>query len=171
MLCFLFSPLLLLPLPTLTPHHTFSRCRHGMCTSSAAWWCTHLLRCGVRERGKGNAVEEVEVSEMSDWCATACALHRQPAAHAMPAHCKVGDGHLTARSAVLCMAAVHGCSPCPPQDMVVERRRRDEERERGQPCVSRKISTQMCAPTRTKCRVWHTPAHAAGGHPSFHTTA
>ena len=59
----LFSLLLLVPLPTPT-HHTFSYCCHGVCTSSAAWWCTHLLRCGVvvcrivRRIGKGNAVEE-----------------------------------------------------------------------------------------------------------------
>ena len=70
--------------------------------------------------------------------------------------------------------AVHGCSPSPPRDVVVERRR-----GRGQPCASRKISTEMCAPTRTGCRVGdaagcgthaHTRTHAVGGHPFFHTT-
>ena len=67
------------------------------------------------------------------------------------------------------------CSPSPPHDMVVVKRRRG----RGQPCASRKISTQMCAPTRTGCRVGdaagcsthaHTRTHAVGGHPFFHTT-
>ena len=68
--------------------------------------------------------------------------------------------------------AVHGCSPSPPRDVVVERRR-----GRGQPCASRKISTEMCAPTRTGCRVGdaagcgthaHTHAHMqlAGSPPS-----
>ena len=64
--------------------------------------------------------------------------------------------------------AVHGCSPSPPRDVVVERRR-----GRGQPCASRKISTEMCAPTRTGCRVGdaagcvtHTRAQLAGIPPS-----
>ena len=60
------------------------------------------------------------------------------------------------------MPALHGCSasfplcfPSPPHDMVVKKREKKTERgrgRRGQPCASRKISTQMCAPTRTKCR-------------------
>ena len=125
--------------------------------------------------------------EKSDLCGTACALHPHPAAHGMPARCAVGDGHLAACppacSAPLCMAALQGCSawllcflplysPSPPHDMVVVKRRRG----RGQPCASRKISTQMCATTRTGCRVGDsagcmTHTRTVGGHPSFHTTA
>ena len=37
--------------------------------------------------------------------------------------------------------------------MVVVGEDEEEERARGQPCATRKISTQMCVPTRTGCRV------------------
>ena len=116
------------------------------------------------------------MGEMSDLCGTACALHQHPAAHGMPARCAVGDGHLAALPAwLLYMAALlpSPCFPSPPHDMVVKKTARGRGR-RGQPCASRKISTQMCAP-HTGCRVGiqhtHTRTHAVGGHPSFHTTA
>ena len=78
-------------------------------------------------------------------------------------------------SALLCMAALlpSPCFPSPPHDMVVKKTARGRGR-RGQPCASRKISTQMCAP-HTLDAEWgfstHTRTHAVGGHPSFHTTA
>ena len=113
---------------------------------------------------------------MSDWCGTACALQQHPAAHGMPARCAVGDGHLAALPAwLLYMAALlpSPCFPSPPHDMVVKKTARGRGR-RGQPCASRKISTQMCAP-HTLDAEWgfstHTRTHAVGGHPSFHTTA
>ena len=114
---------------------------------------------------------------MSDWCGTACALQQHPAAHGMPARCAVGDGHLAALPAwLLYMAALlpSPCFPSPPHDMVVKKTARGRGR-RGQPCASRKISTQMCAPTRTGCRVvdaagcgthTHTHAQLAGIPPS-----
>ena len=80
-------------------------------------------------------------------------------------------------SALLCMAAL---LPSPLLSLSSTRygggeKKKEREREKGQPCASRKISTQMCAPTRTGCRVGiqhtHTRTHAVGGHPSFHTTA
>ena len=71
---------------------------------------------------------------------------------------------------LLCMAAVHGCSPSPPHDVVVkeDEEEEEEERGRGQPCASRKISTQMCAPTRTGCRV-RDAAGCATHHHHTHT--
>ena len=99
-----------------------------------------------------------------DQCGTACALHQHPAAHGMPARCAVGDGHLAALPAwLLYMAALlpSPCFPSPPHDMVVKKTARGRGR-RGQPCASRKISTQMCAP-HTLDAEWgfstHTHAH------------
>ena len=104
------------------------------------------------------------MGEMSDWCGTACALQQHPAAHGMPARCAVGDGHLAALPAwLLYMAALlpSPCFPSPPHDMVVKKTARGRGR-RGQPCASRKISTQMCAP-HTLDAEWgfstHTHAH------------
>ena len=85
---------------------------------------------------------------MSDWCGTACALHPHPAAHGMPARCAVGDGHLAALPAwLLCMAAL---LPSPLLSLSSTRygggeKKKEREREKGQPCASRTISTQMCA--------------------------
>ena len=134
-------------------------------------------RKGERE-GKCRDEEEMERTsrwEKSDLCGTACALHPHPAAHGMPARCAVGDGHLAA-----CPPAVHGCSasfrlalPLLHMMVVVEEDE-EEERERGQPCASRTISTQMCALNAEwgmQQGVAHTRTHAVGGHPSFHTTA
>ena len=59
--------------------------------------------------------------------------------------------------------------------MVVVKKTERGRGRRGQPCASRKISTQMCAPTRTGCRVvdaagcgthTHTHAQLAGIPPS-----
>ena len=153
--------------------------------SPSSLWCGGVShREGERE---GKCCGRVEVGEMSDQCGTACALHQHPAAHGMPAHCEVGDGHPTACPPaccawLLCMAAVHGCCawllcmaalPLLHMMMVVVEEEEEEERERGQPCASRKISTQVCVPTCTGCRAGDSAACGTriGGHPSFHTAA
>ena len=140
----------MLPLPLLfccslsPPHTTFP-----LLQWHAYWLCCMVVHSPaslcriVRERGKGNAVEDVEMERMSRWeksdlCGTACALHPHPAAHDMPARCAVGDDHLTG---LLC-SALHGCSawllcflppcsPSPPHDMVVVKRRRRGRGRRG----------------------------------------
>ena len=116
------------------------------------------------------------MGEMSDWCGTACALHPHPAAHGMPAHCEVGDAHPTA-CPCLPMPALHNCSASFPLALPFLRMiwwgKKTKRGRGGQPCASRKISTQMCAPTRTGCRVGdaagcvtHTRAQLAGIPPS-----
>ena len=79
-------------------------------------------------------------------------------------------------SALLCMAAL---LPSPLLSLSSTRygggeKKKEREREKGQPCASRTISTQMCALNAEwgmQQGVAHTRTHAVGGHPSFHTTA
>ena len=194
MLCFLFLFLFSSVAPSPHTHHTISHCCHGVCTGSAAWLCTHPLRCGVSHRkgekegkccGGGGDGGDVEVGEMSDQCGTACALH-QHAAHGMPAHCEFADGHLTACSAPLCMPALHGCSASfllalPLLHMVVVKKEEGEgEGEGAAMCLQKDQHTNVCTHSHWMqsggcSRLRHTrtptPTHAAGGHPSFHTTA
>ena len=105
---------------------------------------------------------------MSDWCGTACALQQHPAAHDMPAHCEVGDGHPAA-----CLPALHGCSarllrflplcfPSPPHGGGGGgRRRRRREGKGAAMCLQNNQHTNVC----TKCRV----GDAAGRGTHTHT--
>ena len=169
-------------------HHTISHCCHGVCTGSAAWWCTHLLRCGVREREEereGKCCDEEEMERTSRWkvdqCGTACALHPHPAAHDMPARCAVGDDHLTG---LLC-SALHGCSawllcflppcsPSPPHDMVVVKRRRRGRGRRGSHVPQERSAHKCVHPHALDAEWWmqqdvahtHTHMQLAGTPPS-----
>ena len=106
----------------------------------------------VREReGKCRDEEEMEGTsrwEMSDLCGTACALDQHSAAHGMPAHCEVVDGHLTAR---LFCSALHGCSASFPLALPFLRMiwwGKKTKRGRGGSCVPPERSAQnVCTHT------------------------
>ena len=179
--------------PSPHTHHSTSHCCHGMRTGSAAWWCTHLLRCGVRERegeGEGKCRDE-EMERTSRWerCRTGVVLRvlciriQQHMACQRTARLVM----VISLPALLC-SALHDCSasfpppcsPSPPHDGGGGRRRRRREGKGAAMCHQKNQHTNVCTHThwmqsggcsRLCHHRTHTRTHAVGGHPSFHTTA
>ena len=147
------------------------------------------LRCVIeRERGKGNAVMRRRWRGRRGGRSRTCVVLRvlciriqqhmacQRAARlvmviSLPAHLLA----LLRSAWLLCF--LPPCSPSPPHDMVVVKRRRGKEGGAAM-CLQKDQHTNVCTHTHWMqsggcSRVWHTHAHTrtVGGHPSFHTTA